>query len=151
MNPKDAWWDGRGAGRGQVDWARWLALQGSVEKGSVPWLSKDADFAVAKEKTKNDVFLWVFSLSWVISRGIHDQRRDHLGCQELWDPHRRATCHQSGSLRPLLHHTEAKSLPCGARYSQPTFSSHGLWFFSIVTQGETERGHGKWTKLLSMM
>ena len=52
-------------------------------RARVPRLSKDADFAVAKEKTKKDVLLWVFSLSWVISRGIHDQRRDHPGCQEL--------------------------------------------------------------------
>lgn len=56
-------------------------------------------------------------------------------------PHPWATCHQLGSLRPPLHHTEAKSLPCGRGTLSPPFSSPGLWFFSTVTQG---RQKGPW-------
>lgn len=151
MNPKDAWWDGGGAGRG-----RWSGLGDSPSRAawrrarSPDFLKMQILLLPKKRRRKMCSFgspLWagLFREVSMIREGTTPDAKS------FETPHRRATCHQLGCLRPLLHHTEAKSPPCGARYPQPTFSSHGLWFFSTVTQRETERGHGKWTKLLSVM
>ena len=57
-------------------------------------------------------------------------------------PHPWATCHRLGSLRPPLHRTEAKSLPCGARYPQPTFQfSRPLVLLNSDSKGDRK---GPW-------
>ena len=112
-------------------------------RARVPWLSKDADFCCFRRKDEERcVPLGLFFDLGYFKRYPWSEKGPSWMPRVLRSLITGATCHWLGTLRPPLHHNEAKSLPCGERYPQPTFQfSWPLVLLNSDSEGDRQ---GAW-------